>query len=152
MESKVESALEKFKSGFNCSQAVVATYAPLYGFSEKEALQISAGFGAGMGRLQNVCGALAGAFMIAGCEEGMTIAGDKAAKERTYALVQRLGKQFEKERGAMTCRELVGCDMNTEEGMKDYHDREVNSRVCRECVRTAARLVEEMIVSEKRKA
>jgi C_GCAxxG_C_C family probable redox protein len=149
MGSRAELAIDKFKSGFNCAQAIVVTYASPYGISEETALRMSAGFGAGMGRLQDVCGALTGAIMIAGLQEGMTIPGDRAAKERTYALVQRIAKAFEKEHGARTCRDLVGCDMNTEEGMKDYREREAYERVCSMCVRTAARLVEERNVSKK---
>jgi C_GCAxxG_C_C family probable redox protein len=148
MESRIEIAVDQFKSGLNCAQAVVGTYAPLLGMSKDEALRISAGFGAGMGRLQHVCGALTGAFMIAGCKEGTIIPGDKAAKERTYALIQHMAKRFEEEHGATSCRELTGCDMNTEEGMKDFHDREVNARVCRQCVRTAARMIEEMVLTD----
>jgi C_GCAxxG_C_C family probable redox protein len=148
MESRVEVAVEKFKSGLNCAQSVVGTYAPLFGVSEDEALRMSAGFGAGMGRLQHVCGALTGAFMVAGCKEGTTDPGDKEAKERTYALVLRMSKQFEQEHGSISCRELTDCDLNTEEGKKDFRDREVNLRVCRPCVRTAARMVEETILAE----
>ena len=149
MESRIDIAIKKFSEGHNCAQAVAVTYAPLFGVSEQEVLRTATAFGAGMGRLQSVCGALTGAFMVAGFKEGMMVPGDKESKERTYALVQAMGKAFEQQHGKLTCRELLGCDMNTDEGMKQYHEQGLNAAVCKECVRTAAALVEKMVFEAK---
>ena len=56
-ENKVNEAAACFASGFNCAQALVSTYCGELGFDKKAALQIACGFGAGMGRLQETCGA-----------------------------------------------------------------------------------------------
>ena len=80
MTTRVETAVETFAKGFNCAQAVFSTYAPILGISEREALQVATGFGAGMGRLQEVCGAITGAFMLIGCKHGMVKPEDTAAK------------------------------------------------------------------------
>jgi C_GCAxxG_C_C family probable redox protein len=67
MNTKPEQAADTFKNGFNCAQAVFATYAEEFGIDRTEALKISCGFGAGMGRRQEVCGAVSGAILLIGC-------------------------------------------------------------------------------------
>ena len=52
MEERVQRAVELFKSGYNCSQSVVAAYADMYGFTEEQALRMSASFGGGIGRMR----------------------------------------------------------------------------------------------------
>ena len=41
-EDRIQKAVELFKKGYNCSQAVVAAYADLYGYSEEQALRMAA--------------------------------------------------------------------------------------------------------------
>ena len=41
--------MELFKSGYNCSQSVVAAFAYMYGFTQEQALRMSASFGGGIG-------------------------------------------------------------------------------------------------------
>ena len=45
MKDRVEKAVELFKSGYNCSQSVVAAFADMYGFTQEQALRMSASFG-----------------------------------------------------------------------------------------------------------
>ena len=57
MAKQGEAAYAYFLKGYNCSQSVVAAFAPQLGLSEEMALRMSAGFGAGIGRMREVCGA-----------------------------------------------------------------------------------------------
>ena len=66
MENRVQVAVNTFKEGFNCAQAVFSAYCDLFGIDRETALRLSSGFGAGMGRKQEVCGALSGAIMLIG--------------------------------------------------------------------------------------
>ena len=52
MEDRIQRATQLFKSGYNCSQSVVAAFADLYGFTHEQALHISASFGGGIGRMR----------------------------------------------------------------------------------------------------
>ena len=38
MEDRIQKAVELFKSGYNCSQSVVAAFADMYGFTQEQAL------------------------------------------------------------------------------------------------------------------
>ena len=66
MSERSEKAVELFKSGYNCSQAVFAAYADLFGFDEDTALKVSAGLGGGVGRSREVCGTVSAAAMLTG--------------------------------------------------------------------------------------
>ncbi|MEG2849533.1 MAG: C-GCAxxG-C-C family protein, partial [Bacteroidales bacterium] len=70
MDKRVLRAVELFKMGYNCSQSVVGAYADIYGYSLEQALLMSASFGAGIGRMREVCGAACGMFLLAGFETG----------------------------------------------------------------------------------
>ena len=80
---RVELAVELFSGGLACSQAILAVYGPLFGFDRDDAIRVARGFGGGMGRLSETCGAVTGAFMAISLKFDGT---DKQTKEDTYAL------------------------------------------------------------------
>ena len=84
VKERMKRAEEYFVKGFNCAQAVVAAYADLYGYTEEQALKLSAGMGGGMGRLRLTCGAVAGMAILAGMECGSTDANDRGGKSVNY--------------------------------------------------------------------
>ena len=108
LDACVARAVELFKSGFNCSQSVVAAFAHLYGYTEEQALRMSASFGGGIGRMRQTCGAACGLFLVAGLETGCTDASDREGKAANYALVQQLAEQFKAANGSLICADLLG--------------------------------------------
>ena len=66
MSKKSEKAKELFKSGCNCSQAVLGVFCEELGMDLDTAMKISASFGGGMGRMGEVCGTVSGMFMALG--------------------------------------------------------------------------------------
>lgn len=108
MKDRIQKAVDLFKSGYNCSQSVVAAFADLYGFTEEQSLRMSASFGGGIGRMRETCGAACGMFLLAGLETGTTDAKDREGKAANYALVQQLAEEFKKRNGALKCGELLG--------------------------------------------
>lgn len=142
VDERVALAVELFKSGFNCSQSVVAAFADLYGYSREEALRMSASFGGGIGRMRQTCGAACGMFLLAGLETGSTDPTDKAGKAANYALVQNLAAQFKAENGSLICAELLGLAPNSatpptpEARTEQYYAK----RPCVKMVETAAKI------------
>ena len=113
MEDRVKRAVELFKSGYNCSQSVVAAFADLYGFTEEQALKMASSFGGGIGRMRETCGAACGIFLLAGLQTGTTDPKDKEGKAANYKLVQDLAAIFKNRMGSINCGELLGlkkCD------------------------------------------
>lgn len=147
MEKRVELAIRKFREGFNCSQSVVSAYSEAFGLEEKTALRVAAGFGGGMGRLQGTCGALAGAYMLAGLKHGKIRGDDQEAHERTYAKVQELAAKFKERFGSDLCSEILGVDLRTEEGRRRFKTENMSARYCEVCIRRASELVEEGLLA-----
>lgn len=103
MEERIEKAVSLFKEGYNCSQSVVAAYADLYGFTQEQALKMSASFGGGIGRMRQTCGAACGLFLLAGLESGCTEGKDREGKEANYKMVQEFAEEFRKRNSAPSC-------------------------------------------------
>lgn len=64
--SKITTAIECFKNGFNCAQAVFTSYCEEYGIDKETGLKLTCPFGAGISRTDNTCGAVIGAIMVIG--------------------------------------------------------------------------------------
>ena len=137
MKSRVEDAAERHQKGYNCSQAVVCTYCDLLGLEEEAAFRMSEGFGAGMGDMENTCGALSGAVMLVGLKHSDGNLKEPKTKGRTYQVSRELKKRFQERCGSVVCKEIKGIDTGTPK----YG--------CRDCVRAAAAIAEDVLFGEE---
>jgi C_GCAxxG_C_C family probable redox protein len=146
MSDPVERAAELFAQGCSCSQAVFVAYAPELGMPLDQALKVAAGFGGGMGRCGETCGAVSGGVMVLGLRHGSGVPGDRAAKERTYEIVHRFVEAFRARHGAVDCRDLLGVSIDTPEGQQQAREQGLFKSVCPQLVRDAAELVAPFVV------
>lgn len=104
-----EKALALFHQGYNCSQAVAGAFAQELGMSEEQVFKLSVGFGGGMGRMREVCGAFSGMVLVLSALYGSA---DPARKTEIYTEVQALAARYKAENGghSIICRELLGLD------------------------------------------
>ena len=99
MSARADKAVARFKEPrgegkrISFAQTVVIAYADLAGLSEKQAMNLTAGFGGGMGKKQT-CGVVTAMLMISGLSEN----GDKCRK---------IMDAFEKKTGSTMCGELL---------------------------------------------
>jgi len=143
--SKIEKVISSFRGDFNCAQSVLSSFAPQYGLDKDTALKLATGFGGGMGRMQNTCGAVSGAFMVIGLKYGMGLNGDIEARNKTYELVREFTKRFQEINGSINCKELLGCDINTPEGKEYYDQNDFFEKKCFEYVKNSAKILEEIL-------
>ena len=149
IEERAQRAVELFKQGYNCAQAVFASCADIYGITDEQmALRLSASFGGGMGRMRLVCGAASGMFMLAGLQNGSATPHDNEGKMANYAYVQDLAGQFKNKYGSLICAELLGLapkgqcavkldlDSRPAERTSEYYEK----RPCSEMVGEAVRI------------
>lgn len=109
IEKRAQDAMELFRQGYNCSQAVFAACADLYGINDNAlALRLAASFGGGIGRMRATCGAACGMFLLAGLQNGSATPHDNEGKMANYALVQQLAAQYKERYGSLICAELLG--------------------------------------------
>jgi C_GCAxxG_C_C family probable redox protein len=146
MTPKTDIAFQKFASGFNCAQSVVFSFCNDLDLDENTALKLACGFGAGMGRKQEVCGAVSGGIMVIGMKYGQARADDRNAKEKTYTMTRELMKRFEQKHGSCSCKALLkGCELLTEDGQKEFKEKDLHNKVCKECVRSVVEILEKML-------
>lgn len=103
---KADKAEECFRSGFSCSQSVLSVYSEEFGIDRELALRLSCGFGAGVGRTGNICGAVSGAVLVIGLKYGRVNPSDYPSRDKTYALVQQFIAEFRARHGSINCTEL----------------------------------------------
>ena len=144
-QNQIDQAVANFQGGFNCAQAVFAAYASQYGLEIDTAHKIAAPFGGGMGRCGHVCGAISGALMVIGLQAGNTQADDKAGKERAYNLAQDFLQRFEANQGSTQCRDLIGFDLTTPEGLQAARQANIFATRCPPIVRQALELLAELL-------
>ena len=146
IEKRVERAKELFRQGFNCSQAVVAACADIYGLDEQTALRVAASFGGGIGRMRQTCGAACGMFLLAGLENGSPISGDAEGKKNNYAFVQDLAAKFKEENTSLICAELLGIAPRPQEPTPEARtEAYYKKRPCADMVASAVKIYLESI-------
>lgn len=145
-----DKAVELFKQGFNCSQAVFIAFCDEFGMDEKTAAKVSAGLGGGVGRLREVCGTVSGAAMVAGMMYGATDGADKENKAKTYDVVQQIAAEFRKENSSIVCRELLGLDNGKLSPQPDERNKEYyKKRPCVQLVEDSAKAVDKIIFNRE---
>ncbi|MBQ7999851.1 MAG: C_GCAxxG_C_C family protein [Ruminococcus sp.] len=148
MSSKAEIAKELFLKGYNCSQAVFGAFCEDFGIKIETGLVLSSGFGGGMARRREVCGAVSGAVMVLSLVHGYSDTENAEAKKHLYEEVRKVLSSFENETGSIICRELLGLEEKMsaptpEARTKEYYKK----RPCAELVYLAAQCVENHIAS-----
>ena len=140
--SNGEKAVTNFQNGCNCAQAVVTAYAEETGLDKKHALAIATGFGGGIGRTQDVCGAVSGAIMILGLKYGSREGEGREKINATYSLTREFIGEFSKLKGTIKCKELLdGCNLSTEEGQAFFREHNLREK-CWEYVRHACEVLD----------
>jgi C_GCAxxG_C_C family probable redox protein len=143
---RAEIAEAKFLEGYNCAQSVLYSFSDDLGFDKNLALKSACGFGAGMGRKEEVCGAVSGGIMVIGIKYGRGENQDRSLMENTYAKTSELMDRFLAAHGSVNCRQLLGgCDLTTSEGQKEFKEKDLFNTVCKKCVRNVVEIIEDML-------
>jgi len=141
-------AVSLFRQGCNCSQAVLATYSEQLGLPQQSALKVAAGFGGGM-RMAETCGAVTGALMVLGLKFAPHDTKDKGAIKNTYGIVREFGDKFKARNGSVNCKELLGCDVTTDEGLATAKEKGLFASRCAELVQDAAEILQNILAEHK---
>lgn len=141
-----EKACQLFAEGRNCAQSVFTAFCDVTGFDEKLALRLSSSFGAGMGRMREVCGTCSAMFMVAGILYGYSSKGDDAEKAEHYKRIQYLAEEFRKQHETIICLDLLkGLNVNKSPIPEKRTEQYYKVRPCIRFVRTAAEILDRYI-------
>ncbi|MBO2526709.1 MAG: hypothetical protein CW335_00800 [Clostridiales bacterium] len=141
-----ELAAANFTSGYNCAQSVLLAFGDMTGLEKATAARLSSGFGGGIGRLREICGAASGAFMVISLLYGDGGIATHEQKSELYTRIQDFAARFKAHNGSYLCRELltgVTADRSPipEQRTAEYYRK----RPCVEIVRDTAELLEQYI-------
>ncbi len=143
-----EKAVEYFKMGYNCSQAVLAAYCDLFDIDMRTALRITEGFGGGMGRLRSVCGTVTALFMLAGLKYSKAEPGDLETRAFVYKKIQELAGKFTEKNGSFICGELLKGIQLTPGAVPTKRDAEFyKKRPCIQYIKDSCEFAEEYLLN-----
>jgi C_GCAxxG_C_C family probable redox protein len=143
---RVEQAVLKFAGGYNCAQSVLFSFCDDLTLDKDKALKLACGFGAGMGRKKEVCGAVSGGIMVIGAKYGRGENNDRKATEITYVKIRELMEQFSQKHGTYICRKLLNdCELTTEEGQKHFKENGLSNKTCKPCVQSVVEILESIL-------
>jgi hypothetical protein len=83
--------------------------------------------------------------MVIGLKHGYIDAADELSKGATYGLAGELVQQFKSRHGSIICRDLLGVDITTDEGLMKAREMNIFRTLCPRYVRDAAEILEGML-------
>lgn len=138
-------AAELFLRGSNCAQAVLVAFCDVTGLEPEFAARLSCGFGGGISRMREVCGAVSGMVMAADLLYGYAEPGEAdGAKREHYHRIQTLCDRFREQAGSITCREILDnppSDPNPSPRTAEYY----KARPCTRMVMLAAQILDDYL-------
>lgn len=143
MSKRSDRAVELFKEGKNCSQAVFTAFATELGLTEEMALNISIGLGGGVGRMREVCGAISGSAMVVGLKY------PEYDKTQVYEKVRAIADEFKKTNPSIVCKELLGLTKPENSSVPEARTNEYyKKRPCVQIIEDAALATEKILFGE----
>lgn len=137
-----QKAEQLFRSGYNCSQAVIGVFCDELDLDFDMTMRLSEGFGGGMSRLRLTCGAVSGMAMAAGAMLSRG-AGEGNTRSVVYAKVQELAEEFRIRNGSIICAELLGLKNGKQSPVPEKRtDAYYKKRPCIRCITDAVGIIE----------
>jgi len=141
--SRASKAAQMMRDGCACSQAILTVYGCPLGLSCEHAMHISAGFAGGM-RRGDTCGSVTGALMVLGLRHSSSDSETAVGRAPVYARVKAFSDRFVERNGSLACRDLLGHDISTAEGLQQAREQNLFKTTCVKMVEDAAEILEEL--------
>ena len=105
-QERIEKSAQLHSAGYNCAQSVALAFEDKTGLDTKVLENVSAPFGGGVGRSQEVCGTISGMVMVLSLVRNYDCS-DQKQKMALYNEEQALIKRFKEKHKSIVCRELL---------------------------------------------
>ena len=106
-------------------------------FDKGQATKMATPFGGGVARWGTICGAVVGGAMGLGFCFGSTRGEEKENRDKTYAKVQQMIREFEKEFGTIQCKDLIHLNLLDPADRKKYQEMNLRPRCAQFVARSA---------------
>lgn len=144
MMTRTEFAVARFREGYHCSQAVLEAWAQEGRLDPMLARTIALPL-AGGSALGGECGAITGAFLVIGLKCGVSRADDAEGFETVFSKVRELADGFKLLHGTLNCCDLLGLDVFSEEGFREFMERDIKLTRCVRHVEDVMNLLEQVL-------
>jgi C_GCAxxG_C_C family probable redox protein len=143
--NRVEETVALHKNGgLNCSQAILTAFGELFGMDPETAAMLGRPWAGGIGHQALTCGYLTGAVLVLAL--ALNNKDENRARRDLDKAIRNLFSRFkERHGGATMCKELLGADMTTEEGIKKILEEKLVARYCYGYARDVAEILEELL-------
>lgn len=140
---KEDLAEKLFRDGYNCAQAVVGAFCEELNLPIETVTKMISGFGGGIGRMRETCGAVSGMVFVLSTLEGYSSPTADVEKRDLYAKTKALVSKFAEENGSIICRELLGIKKGEKYNPvpEKRTDNYYKSRSCVDSVRSATKIL-----------
>jgi C_GCAxxG_C_C family probable redox protein len=142
--SHVEYAQKMFMEGCNCAQAVLSFFGPDIGMDKNTCCSVAAAFGAGIAYSQQTCGAVTGAVMVIGLQTGAKHPDVSERTTESYQTTKEFLRRFTAMNGSVNCRELLGADITTPEGLAHARESGIFETRCTALISSAIEILKTM--------
>jgi hypothetical protein len=88
--------------------------------------------------------------MVIGLQHGKTRNEDDDSRELAYALAQELMDGFRERNDSLLCRDLLGQDISTPEGLAAVREQRLLVTRCPKFIRDSAEILEELLALRRR--
>jgi C_GCAxxG_C_C family probable redox protein len=140
-------AVDEFMGGYRCSQAVLAVFAEDFGMDRDLARKISLPLAGGSG-VGGECGAVSGAYLVLGLKYGFAHPGDAEGVGKMIAKVNRFVERFKSLHAEIDCSRLIGLDVFSEEGHKNFLENNIKATACARFVGDTVKILEEILAED----
>ena len=144
---KQEAAVNEFMGGYRCSQAVLAVFAEDFGMERDLARKISLPLAGGSG-VGGECGAVSGAYLVLGLKYGFAHPGDAEGVGKMIAKVNEFVERFKSLHAEIDCSQLIGLDIFSEKGHKDFLENNIKATTCTRFVGDSVKILEEILAAD----
>jgi len=143
--NRVEKTVDLHKNGgLNCSQAILTAFGESFGMDPETAKMLGRPLGGGIGHQALTCGYLTGAVLV--LAQAMNNKDEGKSRKDLDKAIRVLFSCFkERHGGATMCKELLGADMTTEEGIKKILEEKLVVKHCYGYGRDVAEILEELL-------
>lgn len=142
--SKCDLALQRFEEGYRGGQSVLEAFAGDFGLDPRLARKISTPF-AGGASLGGYCCAVSGALLVLGLKYGLTTAGGMDEYAPVFEKINDFATRFKSRHGVLNCHELLGVNIFSEGGYKEFLARDLHHSKCVHYVKDTVDILEELM-------
>ena len=135
---------QKLVSSLNCAQIVFSSFCEDTGVTEDQAELLTSAFGGGM-HSGETCGAVVGGLLALGTKYGTKIPVNQTDMENMREKTLAFRSRFKEKHGSCLCRDILGVDCSTPEGMAIIEEKGLHQSVCPHVMEDAIEIVEDLL-------